>query len=155
MEDTNIANQKRKLGSRRTILKTAATAAIGLMLNSEAQAGRAVPKIYYGNDPAHNPGQTPLDASNVFPLLAAWLLLTTNGPASSVSADTITSVANLDPRSTAAILKVYTDRKYAASFSKVRIAFSSLAKQFANSEPYNGGQCPDDVQTIAPIATLP
>ncbi|MBB5337837.1 hypothetical protein [Tunturiibacter gelidoferens] len=136
-------------------MKAAAAAAVGIVCEPLAPAQPASQKIYYGKDPAHNPGQTPLDATNVYPLLAAWLLLTTNGPADTVKAATITSVANLDPRSTAAILAVYEDKKYAQSFSKVRFAFSTLAKQFANSRPYSGGQCPDSANTIAPVAKLP
>jgi hypothetical protein len=107
------------------------------------------PPIYYGK----NPGQTPLDASTVYPLLAAWLLLTTNGPASTVQKATISRVANIDPRSVDVILQQY--NKYPQSFSDVRTALGVIAAAFASGPPYSGGQCPEVPETIGPVAGLP
>jgi hypothetical protein len=135
--------------SRRTMLKTATGAALGVALGSLASATPPSQPIYYGK----NTGQTPLDATNVFPLFAAWLLLTTNGPAETLDKATISKVANLDSRSTDQIWNQYSQNQQA--FSDVRKAFGELAKTFASKLPYSGGQCPDDALTVAPVATLP
>ncbi len=135
--------------SRRTMLKTATGAALGVALGPLASATPVAQPIYYGK----MAGQTPLDATNVFPLFAAWLLLTTNGPAQTVDKATISKVANLDSRSTDDIWQKYSDNQQ--SFSDVRKAFGELAIKFASKQPYSGGQCPDDAATVAPVATLP
>jgi hypothetical protein len=70
MKSTLEPRQRQGL-SRRTILKTATGAALGVALGSLAFAEPPSQPIYYGK----NTGQTPLDATNVFPLFAAWILV--------------------------------------------------------------------------------
>lgn len=135
--------------SRRTMLKTATGAALGVALGSLASAAPPAQPIYYGK----SAGQTPLDATNVFPLFAAWLLLTTNGPAETLDKATISRVANLDSHNTDQIWDQYSQHQQA--FSDVRKAFGELAKTFASQLPYSGGQCPENALTVAPVAALP
>jgi hypothetical protein len=135
--------------SRRTVLKTATAAAIGLILDPLAKATPTTTPIDYGQ----GSGQTHLDSTNLFPLLAAWLLLTTNGPAETVDPARIASVANISAASAQGIWNQYHNNQ--ASFSKVRGAFGTLAKAFATAAPYSGGQCPEAAATIAPVAALP
>jgi len=135
--------------SRRTILKTATGAALAVALGSLTSGAPPSQPIYYGK----NAGQTAMDATNVFPLFAAWLLLTTNGPAETLDKATISKVANLDSRNTDQIWDQYSQHQQA--FSEVRRAFGELAKTFASQLPYSGGQCPEKALTVAPVAALP
>jgi hypothetical protein len=151
MEDNKVVGKRTNAVSRRTMLKTATAAAVAATLGSAENAAAAAGPIYYGKQA----GQTPLNATNIFPLLAGWLLLTTNGPAETVDKTTLSRVANIDPRSADVILSKYTDAQYQASFAKVRTAFGELAVLFATALPYSGGQCPEKALTIAPVASLP
>jgi hypothetical protein len=151
MEERKAIGNGSDAVSRRAMLKTATAAAVGMALGPQVNAATVSP-IYYGK----LKGQTPLDASNVYPLLAAWILLTTNGPAETVDKTTISQVANIDPRSVDVIYGKYTlDAKTQAAFNTVRTAFGDLAAFFANSLPYSNGQCPDAAATVAPVASLP
>jgi hypothetical protein len=151
MEDNKVVGKRTNAVSRRALLKTATAAAVGVALGSAENAAATTSPVYYGKQA----GQTPLDASNVFPLFAAWLLLTTNGPAETVDRATLSQVANVDPRSADVILSKYTDTQNQAAFAKVRAAFGDLAVSFASSLPYSGGQCPEKALTVAPVASLP
>jgi hypothetical protein len=149
MKKRTFEKEKNSGTSRRSVLKAATVAAIGMMLDplSEAQAVRT--PVDYGRKST----QTQLNSTTLFPLLTGWLLLTTSGPASSTDLATIQSVANLSKDSAQALLDKYQANQQ--SFSDVRQAFSDLAKSFATVPPYSGGQCPDQPKTIAPIAALP
>jgi hypothetical protein len=134
--------------SRRSALRTAAVAAIGMILKPGAKALPAPTPADYGR----GNGQTHLDPTNVFPLVAAWVLLTTNAPGS-VEEATLMSVANLSPASAHALRQKYLDNQI--SFNKVRSAFSDLAIAFSlPGSYYGGGQCPETATKIAPIAAL-
>lgn len=151
MADNQVVGKRNNGVSRRAMLRTATAAAVAAALGSTESAAATAGPIYYGKQA----GQTPLDASNIFPLLAAWLLLTTNGPAETVDMTKLSQVANVDPRSAAVILAKYTDSQNQTAFATVRAAFGDLAASFANSLPYSGGQCPEKALTIAPVASLP
>src|SRR5215469_15625308 len=78
--------------SRRSVLQAATVAAIGMMLDPLSEAQPAPAPVDYGQ----GQGQTHLGPTNLFPLVAAWVLLTTNSRGS-VDAATLQSVANLSP----------------------------------------------------------
>jgi hypothetical protein len=139
--------------SRRAIIQSAAAAAALTLCPSTTAALEVLPTgpIDYGT----GNGQTHLDNTNIFPLLTAWTLLTTNGDASTVDPKTIASVANITDVSAKTILSYYTDKSYAVHFSKVREAFGMVAQGFATEKPYSDGQCPDAAATVQPIASLP
>lgn len=143
-----IEKEKSTGSSRRSLLKTATLAAVTMMLDPllEAQPGR--PPVDYGK----GAGQTHLDSTNLFPLLAAWVLLTTNGPAETTDVATIASASNISSASAQIIFKKFTDHRQ--EFSTVRTAFGELATAFATAPPYSGGQCPERAATITPIASL-
>jgi hypothetical protein len=152
MDETKARSREKAGLTRRTMLQTAAGAALGMAVATATPAVPAPPPIYYGKVA----GRTPLDEKNLFPLLTAWLLLTTNGPAETIDAAKIAAVANIDPKNVVdTLLAKYTDKRFASSFSKVRMAFSEVAKEFANAQPYSGGQCPESAARVAPIASLP
>jgi hypothetical protein len=132
--------------SRRTLIKTGALAAFGVTLSPSLVAEPAGSPLDYGN----GAGQTPLDEKTIFPLLAAWLLLTTQVPGGA-TADAIACVANLSSTSAATIFRHYD----ASAFKAVRVAFGAAVQEFAQGQPpYNTGQCPKTVDTIGPVASL-
>jgi hypothetical protein len=133
--------------TRRVMLKAATAATLGAVLEPLAEGQPSAP-LDYGK----GAGQAHLDSTNVFPLLAAWLLLTTNGPADTVDEATIASVANISGASAKTIFNQYNNNQQA--FSTVRQAFGEVAKSFATSAPYSGGQCPEKAATVKPIAAL-
>jgi hypothetical protein len=149
MKGSKLSVKQKDLLSRRAMLKTSTAAAFGATLAPSAIALPPHKPVDYGT----GSGQTLLKPETVFPLLAAWLLLTTNGPSQSVNLDIISCVANLHPNSAMKIKQVYDNDPN--KFKPVRDAFGALAKAFAmNAPPYSGGQCPDHVDTIAPVAAL-
>jgi uncharacterized protein (DUF1501 family) len=136
--------------SRRTLIKTGALAAFGAALPPSLAAKPATPPVEYGN----TQGKTKLAAETVFPLLAAWLMLTTHGKDPSwVHPDAIACVANLHPNSVKTIMNHYN----AGEFKAVRVAFGRVAKELSENDtslPYGGGQCPETIDTIVPVASL-
>jgi hypothetical protein len=145
----SIDNQARNV-SRRAVMKTGVLAAFGATLSPSLATKRTGAPVKYGTDTQH--GQTVLKAETIFPLLAAWLMLTTHGPdASSVDPAAIACVANLHPDSVTTIMKYYV----AADFKAVRLAFQSAVDELSeNQPPYGGHQCPDTIDTIVPVASL-
>jgi hypothetical protein len=145
----SIDNPARNL-SRRAVMKTGALAAFGATLSPSLATKRAGPPVKYGTNPQH--GETVLKAETIFPLLAAWLMLTTHGPdASSVDPAAIACVANLDPDSVTKIMNHYD----AAQFKIVRLAFQAAVDELSeNTPPYGGHQCPDTIDTLVPVASL-
>jgi len=135
--------------SRRALLKTASAAAASIAL---APASKAMPSeavIEYGT----GPGETELNEKNIFPLLAAWLLITTSGKPNSVDEGIIACVANVGPNTAKAVWKAYKD--HSGKFDVVRDAFGTLAASYSSSTGrYHGGECPDDVNTLRPVAAL-
>jgi hypothetical protein len=141
----SIEKQARNV-SRRTLITTGALVAFGATLSPSLVAKPAAPPVDYGE----SAGQTKLQPETIFPLLAAWLLLTTHAPGS-VNPDAIACVANLHPNSVKTIMKYYD----ATAFKFVRVAFGKAAKDLAEYKPpYGGGQCPETIDTIAPVASL-
>jgi hypothetical protein len=141
--------------SRRAILKAAsAVAAAGLTIGMPEGAA-AVPTGTTEYLPHTN-----LDPSNVYPLLAAWLILTTHGPFS--LPDSLTSVAGLGNNNGTVdyLLKhSYNDPALQAAFQQVQSAFANIAKYFAKLSPatpsaYGGGICPDKASVIQAVANL-
>lgn len=147
------SNQKETL-SRRSLLKTTTAAAFGVALPASLAAIPGGKGVYYGSDAAK--GQKPLDNTNIFPLLTAWIMLTTSGK-NMVDAALIAKTANMDKDDNVkALLDKYNDQRFASSFQAVQVAFSEIAKGFSTANsPYHGGQCPDSANTIAPIASMP
>jgi hypothetical protein len=160
MANIESTNQKKNRFSRRAMLKTATVAAVGMAMGPSAKAvGSPATPVEYGT----SSGQLPIDSKNVFPLLTAWLLATTAGdPSYSLTAEAMCCVARIGPNTASDISKAYTNAAYTDasgakhnSFDDVRNAFLKLANKYAASgAPYSGGQCPDDVNTLAPIAGL-
>lgn len=143
--------------SRRAIIKTASAAAVGIAIGVPAGATCTAPAstIEYGGDTAH--GQVKLNETNIYPLLVAWLILTTNGNATALSADkpTLMKVAGVGSKTADALIATYGGVN-SVHFSKVRTAFQAIAKQFAaGAAPYNNGQCPDKAETLECIVALP
>src|SRR5258708_5710962 len=83
-----MATDHNLMTSRRAILKAAtAVAATGLTFGMPEVAAASP------SGPTEYLPKTNLDATNVYPLLAAWLILTTHGPFS--LRDSLTSIAGL------------------------------------------------------------
>jgi hypothetical protein len=146
-QPTSAVEQIRGL-SRRTLIKSvAAAAAMGLPSSSAAMPLPATP-VDYGT------GKTDLVDTTVFPLLAAWLMITTSAPSvDAFDQGVMTCVANIGGSTAKDVLAKY--KANPTEFDIVRGAFHDLAKNYAsNISPYNGGQCPDDVNTLTPIAAL-
>ncbi|HET9282326.1 MAG TPA: hypothetical protein VFR24_10230 [Candidatus Angelobacter sp.] len=137
--------------SRRSALKTAAIAAAGMILDPRVKALPVPTPVDYGK----NPGQLHLDPTNLFPLVTAWVLLTTNAPGS-VSVAALQSVANLSPASAQAVYAKYAESdETQKAFNSVRSAFGTLAQAFSLPDSlYSGGQCPETPAKLAPIAAL-
>jgi hypothetical protein len=134
--------------SRRTLLAIGTATLVGSVVGEIGHPQPSGRPLDYGT----GAGKDHLDSSNVFPLLAAWILLTTNGPAETVDQATIASVANISGNSAQVIWNQYSQNQQA--FSTVRQAFGTIAKSFANAAPYSGGQCPEKAATVKPIAAL-
>jgi hypothetical protein len=137
---------------RRSLIQSAAAAAFILAGGPSArETGQAaIPLVNYGSDA----GKTKLKPETIFPLFAAWLLVTTNGPFN-VDADLMSCAARLHPDSAEKILTIFNDTNNAAAFKAVRLLFEQIAKDFAVGEaPYSGGQCPRVADTVTPVAGL-
>jgi hypothetical protein len=159
MTNMKLTKEKTNGFSRRAMLKTATVAAAGMAMGTSAKAAAPPTPIEYGT----SSGRLPIGSTNVFPLLAAWLLATTAGdPAYSLTAEAMCCIARIGPHTAQDIITAYTNAGYTNasgvkhnSFDDVRNAFLKLANNYAASgTPYSGGQCPDDVNTLAPIAAL-
>jgi hypothetical protein len=145
-EKVNVSDQI----SRRKILQSGGAAALLLGTNPLGLEGAqsTPPPVNYGS----GDGKTPLVPETIFPLLAAWLLMTTNGPFN-VDAALLSCVANLHP-TTANRLKTLYDEN-AKAFDPVNTLFETIAKEFSGGiEPYSGGQCPKYPDTVTPVAAL-
>lgn len=149
-----MSPRNQKSISRRSLLKSTSAAAIAAALPSSLLAGPSAPPVYYGSDASK--GQVPLDNTNIFPLLTAWILVTTSGGAKLIDPTVIANTANIHPDNVTSLLKLYKSGTYGNGFSTVQRAFTSLVKGFSTlTSPYTGGQCPDKAVTVAPIASLP
>ena len=136
--------------SRRSVLQAATVAAIGMMLDPLSEAQPAPAPVDYGQ----GQGQTHLGPTNLFPLVAAWVLLTTNSRGS-VDAATLQSVANLSPASAQAVYQKFTLPENQRAFMVVRKAFGQLAQDFSvPGDIYSGGECPERPEVIKPIASV-
>ncbi len=150
-----MATDHNLMTSRRAILKAAtAVAATGLTFGMPEVAAASP------SGPTEYLPKTNLDATNVYPLLAAWLILTTHGPFS--LRDSLTSIAGLGNANGTVdyILKhSYNDASLQAAFQQVQGAFAQIAKHFAtlkpaSPSPYGGGICPDKASVIQAVANL-
>src|ERR1700733_13963113 len=94
----------------------------------QLQQTLAQPGIKYGTDATQN--EVSLIPSNAYPLFAAWLLLTTNPPAGTIDADTISAAARMDPASVEILLQAF--RANQVAFSTVGSAFGTIAASFAS-----------------------
>jgi hypothetical protein len=160
MANIRLTNEKKNRFSRRAMLKTATVAAVGMAMGQSAKAvGPPATPVEYGTSSGH----LPIDSPNIFPLLTAWLLATTAGdPSYSLTAEAMCCVARIGPNTAQDIINAYTNTVYTdasgvkhKSFDDVRNAFLKLANKYAAAgAPYSGGQCPDNVNTLAPIAGL-
>jgi hypothetical protein len=161
MKDNDEVTIDHNLGmSRRAILKAAsAVAAAGLAAGlPEAAVATAGPTDY---GPGNNLGPT-----NIYPLLAAWLILTTNGDAHGdfPIPGSMGSAAGLGQNTYNYIYNTfYNDPAYQSAFASVRGAFQQVAQHFAKTpapnspNPYGAGICPDKkcvIQTIASLTTV-
>jgi len=139
------------LVSRRGLLRSATAAAIILGAGSLGHAANPVVPalVNYGKS---DDGKTELVPETIFPLFAAWLLFTTNGPFD-VDETILGCAAHIHPETAKILLDSYNTN--AAAFKPVRKLFEDLAKQFSGGKvPYSGGQCPKIADTVAPVATL-
>lgn len=148
--------------SRREILKAASAIAATGLVAGLPEAAEAVP---IGGPIDYGQGNN-LGPNNIYPLLAAWLILTTNGDASGDFAipGALGNVAGLGPNTYNYIYKnFYNDSAYKAAFTLVRAAFEQVAKHFASTpapntpNPYGGGICPDKkcvIQTVGSLTTV-
>jgi hypothetical protein len=146
--------------SRRAILKAAsAVAAAGITIGLPEAAGAApTGPIDYGV--GHN-----LGPANIYPLLAAWLIATTNGDQAGdfKIPESLGTVAGLGPTSYNYIFNTFfNDPSYRPAFTKVRTAFQLVATHFASyaplnpiTNPYGGGICPDKASVVQAVASLP
>jgi hypothetical protein len=156
MKKKNETSVEQNFGlSRRAIIKAASAAAVGLAVGVRADATCQVPTaIDYGSTGS----AVPLSDANIYPLLAAWLILTTNGNrALAPSASNLSAVTGLGSTTAQTLINsYYSNCAYASGFALVRQAFQEAAKAFASGTiPYNNGQCPDKADTVTCIAALP
>ncbi len=98
--------------------------------------------------------KTPLKPETVFPLFAAWLLVTTNPPFF-VDKDLVACAARLHPNTAKDFMEIC--ERNANKLSPARKVFKELASTFSGSDVhalYHGGQCPHDADTVTPVAGL-
>lgn len=136
--------------SRRRLLQTGTAAAflLGTAPLGQNTARSTPPPVNYGS----GNGKTPLVPETIFPLFAAWLLMTTNGPFT-VDAALLSCAANLHADTAARLKKLYDEN--ATTFDPITELFEGIATEFsANTPPYSGGQCPKDADTVTPVAAL-
>jgi len=148
------SNQENIDMSIRIVVKIASAVVAGLALivpEVDAFAGAMGSQIDYGQ----RNGQVHLDETNIYPLLAAWLVLTTTGNNTPATKHTLMSVANISDGSAQALMDKFTSDLYRDHFKGVRDAFVELAKGFATAAPYSGGHCPDSPATLKAIASSP
>jgi hypothetical protein len=150
-------NNKEAIGnigmSRRLMLKTTSVAATALVLGAPAGATCSQPA-------AVDYGATPLAATNVNHLLAAWLFLTTSSglvyptiPSDAQLETHLMRVAGLNQPSARAVIQNYSMKR--SSFGDVRGQFHQMAQTFAAGKaPYNNGNCPDVEAIFYCIANL-
>ena len=144
-----MKSEKQEHLSRREMLKAASGAAIAVALPASGLAAPAQGPTKYGP-------QNPVDNTNIFPLLTAWIMLTTHGGVTVVARDMVAKHANLHPDNVKTLFDKYEDATFADSFGAVQEAFKEIAQAFSGSRTrYSGGQCPDKAETVAPIASLP
>ena len=137
--------------SRRGLIQSGGAAALFLAVGRIAQ-GAAEPEPQPTPLTNYGPGHPALAPENIFPLFAAWLLFTTDGNYT-VDKDLLTCAARIHPDTAEKLAKLFKDK--AARFKPVRDLFHDLAKSYSNGEqPYSGGQCPKDPDTVTPIAAL-
>lgn len=157
--------------SRRTILKAASAAAAIEALGMPGTVAAAPPPPTTDYGPHNN-----LGPGNVYPLLAAWLILTTHGdPSQFPFPDSLGTVAGLgntnhtidyllansynDTHNPCTCPHCNCDTSLQAAFVKVQKAFESIARHFGSLDashpsPYGGGICPDKASVIQTIANL-
>jgi hypothetical protein len=137
--------------SRRGLFRSATAAAVVLSAGSFERVTSQIPSRLTNYGPS-TAGKTELVPETIFPLFAAWLLFTTNGPFN-IDADLLSCAAGLHPDSAKRVLEVFDTN--ASAFKPVRTLFEGLAKEFsAGKVPYSGGQCPAVADTVAPVASL-
>ena len=107
-----------------------------------------------------------LGPANIYPLLAAWLIATTNGDQAGdfKIPESLGTVAGLGPTSYNYIFNTFFPSilSYRPAFTKVRTAFQLVATHFASyaplnpiTNPYGGGICPDKASVVQAVASLP
>ena len=154
MKTNEKVNQHTGQVTRRALLRSlaATTALVGAGGLAEAgglaQVDARSPATEYGD------GQTPLKPETVFPLFAAWLLISTNPPFL-VDEDLVACAARLGPTTAKQFMDIC--RANANKLSPARKVFKELAIKFSGSDVhalYHGGQCPHDAETVTPVAAL-
>ncbi|MGA2003662.1 MAG: hypothetical protein ABSG70_09790 [Terriglobales bacterium] len=140
--------------SRRAVLKTVSAAVAGVTLGSTTAAVAAVPppgSLDYGT--------VGLWKENVYPLLAAWLALTTSETVMVPSDETkmksnLANYLGLSASSAQVLWDKFNGPKH-GSFIDVRNEFQDLAGKLAQSgSEYSGGICPDVVKPLQDVAAL-
>jgi hypothetical protein len=151
VEADGVTTKNTECVSRRGLIQSGAAAALFLAVRRTAQ-GATEPEPQPAPLTNYGPGHPALAPENIFPLFAAWLLFTTDGNYT-VDKDLLTCAARIHPDTAEKLAKYFHDKS--AQFKPVRALFHDLAKSYSNGEqPYSGGQCPKDPDTVTPIAAL-
>lgn len=158
-ENDELATENKLRISRRTLLQAASAIAAAGLAAGLPEAGNAMPT---GGPVDYGSGNN-LGPNNIYPLLAAWLILTTNGDANGdfpIPAS-MGSVAGLGQATYGYMYdSFYNNPKYKSAFRSVQTAFGLVAQHFASTpppnspNPYGGGICPDKKCVVQTIASL-
>jgi hypothetical protein len=151
MKEKKHAAQESNRLTRRSLLRSASAAALVLSTGPLERVTGQSPSTLTNYGPS-SAGKTELVPETIFPLFAAWLLLTTNGPFH-LDENLLSCTTRIHPESAAEIIHLFDSN--AAAFKPVRVLFEQLAKKYAASKaPYSGGQCPTVADTVTPVAGL-
>jgi hypothetical protein len=149
-EETMKMNEKKHELSgqvtRRALIRNAAATAVMFSTGALGQGAPQAAGVEYGE------GKTELKPETIFPLFAAWLLLTTDPPFA-IDEELLSCAARLHPN-TAKTIKGICDRN-ANVLKPARKVFKELASTLSGASGfYSGGQCPKVADTVTPVAGL-
>jgi hypothetical protein len=137
--------------SRRALLK--GVAAVAVTATSTTALSQTSSPLCYGRNAV-------LNEDTVYPLLAVWLLITSNSllvPDNPAKVDEIARQLNMNAKCVQDIIdfSAGVGGSNDAAFSTVRQAFNSVVIKFSPvAAPYSGGQCPKSPTTITHIGRI-
>jgi hypothetical protein len=140
--------------SRRKLIQGAAALTLAATTRTLATTTAGSPPFCYGNQDEATHTQ-PLDDINIYPLLAVWLLLTTNSewhkPGQELDLAKIASSLNLQQKCVKDLFAMAGKTENVEAFAAVRHQFNVYAKDQAL---YTGAGCPQLPSTITKISNL-